>query len=354
MNESLQNYKIIIACAGLGMGNASRTAALIEALSKQSLASNYNLNITVCTWGAGYAFLNEFKKNNSLNFEIKELLPYGGGKSLFEFGNVFIRNSLKLKKEINSISPDLLILDSDYHWPSYLGSSFPKIFIGQAIDVVNRYKLSTHLFKTFSTRLNMFFREKLDAFYQLAVADIVLVPSFSPQSSQSRKIKNISLIVRGEFLKPQEQVIRPTKKIAILLSGSEIEKEAFLKIGTEYNIEVFSPQKNSLQLSHSKQLDCYEMILTQGGLTSISEVLSRGIFLGVFPIQNHPEQILNAIEIEKMKMGLMGSLDELNDFTAFLQKLTLAKDNRSHSNITCNGATEAAFIIFQTLEKHKT
>jgi uncharacterized protein (TIGR00661 family) len=345
--------KILISCAGLGMGNASRISSLLESLVEQSSARDIKISLKVLSWGAGHAFLKEFKKECSFDFELTELKKFSN-LSILNFIRTFASNSVKLSHEINHFLPDIIILDSDYHLPGYFFKKCPRIFIGQAIDVLERAKTNNYQFQSFAERLNMFFREKLDSIYQLIVSDAVIVPSFNLRPSNNPKIKKVSLIIRKEFLMTKAVQVT-ANKIAILLSGSEIDKEFFLTIEKTYNIKIFTPNNyQSSFLSHSSELDEYDVIFTQGGLTSISEVLSRKKFLVVFPIQNHPEQILNAIEVEKMGLGMRAHLSDLNDFKTFSKKVLKKKTEMKTGVVQCSGATEGALVIMDFLSRNIT
>jgi uncharacterized protein (TIGR00661 family) len=347
-------FKIMISCAGLGMGNASRICAILEALYSKAQRENASITCHVVSWGAGYLFLNNFKKNCNFDFELTQIQNYERKANIIDFLKCYFSNNRKLKLLINQFKPDLLILDSDYHLLSHINIKIPKISIGQASDVLDRIPLTKYKAKNISEKLTLFFREELDACFQKIISSKVLVPTFvinldSSFKSNSNLIK-IPLIVREEFLRPISNIEISKNSIGVLLSGSEIDKDEFLKLKLEQPVEIISPnQKESNILSHAKTLDKFDIIFTQGGLSSISEVVARKKFFVVFPIKNHPEQIINALEVERLGLGMKSSLEDLKDFPKLLKSIYAKKEMANRTNIDCSGAQKAALIIFQHL-----
>jgi predicted glycosyltransferase len=324
--------------AGLGMGNASRLAAILEALSKMDC----EINVKIYEWGAGHQFLKNFLKNPT-SVELRELHSYNMKQGLWGFIKTYLKNSKELFLAIKNEEPDLLLLDSDYHFPAYLFYKKPKIYIGQASDVLER--ALTHQYKpqSFFERINFIIREKADALFQQVISTIVLVPVFTTTKQSKSHFKKIPLIVREEFLTtPLDNTAQST---GILLSGSQINKEFFLNLKDRYQLPIISPSsENSSELTRAKTLDAFDVVITQGGLTSISEVLSRGKKLIVVPIKNHPEQILNAIEIESLGLGIKVEQEDLTDLDTIIKNL-----KTTSTQIDCTGAQKAAEIIVEYL-----
>src|SRR5947208_1851671 len=110
----MRSKKILISCAGLGMGNASR----VSGIAKELLETDVEL--TIASWGAGFRFLREFKQNSKLQFDLLELQPYGG--STLRSALAFVSNCVRLRRLVKEFRPDAILLDSDYHVPAYLGA----------------------------------------------------------------------------------------------------------------------------------------------------------------------------------------------------------------------------------------
>ncbi|MBC7538050.1 MAG: hypothetical protein H7281_04470 [Bacteriovorax sp.] len=345
-------FKIMISCAGLGMGNASRICATIEALQSIAQKENFSITCHVVSWGAGYLFLKNFKESSKLGFELTEIQNYRHQYNIFNFLKCYYSNTKAIKLTINQFKPDLLVLDSDYHFISYVMLKIPKISISQASDVLDRIPLTNYRPKDFSEKITLFLREVLDAFFQKIISTKVLVPSFTLELDSKEYLNRIKipLIVREEFLQPTHDLEENGNSIGVLLSGSEIDKDAFLNLKQEQSINVITPNlNNSNIISHARLLDKYNIIFTQGGLSSISEVIARGKFLIVFPIRNHPEQMINALEVERLGLGMKASLDDLKDFAKLLKEINLKKERTKKRFIDCTGSHKAAEIISRFL-----
>lgn len=336
--------KILVSCAGLGMGNASRISAILEAIHKDSQMRNASVSLHVISWGAGHLFLKHFREACGFDFELIEIKRYDSF-SLGKFISTYFSNTTAIKDAIKKIDPDLMILDSDYHLLSWMLFTKPKISIAQARDVVDRISLHDYSAEDFKERMTLFVREELDAFFQKHVFDKVLIPSFYPSRSADKEIK-IPLIVREEFLRDSPEMDRNQKQnVTVLLSGSEIDRNNFLEL-KKYNFKIISPgvgPKNIL--SRADDLDHSDIIFTQGGLSSISEALARKKFLVVFPMTNHPEQELNSREVEKNKAGLRASVSELQNLDSLMEKIKKVKSAGEATHFPCDGAQVAAGII---------
>lgn len=360
--SSSEPERILISCAGLGMGNASRVIAIVEALTSLCEQNGKKLSCQIVTWGSAFHFLKEYKRESTLPFELIEAHSYGNAaamlnlfspRAIFNFTKTFIRNLIFLRKSVKAFKPGLIILDSDYHFPAYFRSGCPIVYIGQANDILERARRDDYRPASLRERLNFNLREKLDSFLQSLFSNWVLVPSFSTSGVQGEKIKKIPLIVRKEFL---QSVRAPGSKqsVGILLSGSEIEKSAFLSIAEKYGLKVLSPgsgQSQNTVPSHAGTLDEFDIIFTQGGLSSISECIARAKFLVVFPMSHHPEQLLNAVEVEQLGVGMRSKLEDLEHFPELLEKIVHKKERAFKGSIGCNGAEVAAQIILQALSR---
>lgn len=342
---------VLISCAGLGMGNASRAVAVMEALQAKAAAEGREIYFHAASWGAGYRFLASYRAQMQVPFDLSELRPLSG-QTMWSAVRNYFANISSLRRLRESVKPRLVVMDSDYHFPAFFGVR--RIFVGQAHDVVARARRRAYRLSTWREWFNFHFKERLDAALQSLTAHMVLVPCFSvtkPRASSDQgKIKNIPLIVRKEFLqRPQESLAHPLS-VGLLLSGSQLEKKPFITFAETHGFKVLSPVRPEAVPTHAAFLDSFDIVFTQGGLSSISEGIARGKFLVVFPIKEHPEQILNACEVEDLGLGLRASTDELEDFPALLERISWMRAH-AKAGASCSGAEAAAAYIYRALKR---
>ncbi|MBX3020986.1 MAG: hypothetical protein KF799_04860 [Bdellovibrionales bacterium] len=353
---------ILICCAGLGMGNASRAVALMESLHSQAGGGSVQ-HFHVASWGAGYKFLRSYQEKSTrsdFTFDLTELKPYSISRPATGLIN-YLRNTRTLRRLMRMLQPSLIVLDSDYHFPAYGRRRGALISLGQAEDVLERANRYPDLVTNWRQYFNLQWRERLDAWLQSLFSDLVLVPCFDPKTStgsraslrRARKLVRIPLIVRQEFLNPLPPVA-PTAVAGLLLSGSELEKQPFLDFAARHSWPVLAPgEGSSVELSQAAALDSFDFVLTQGGLSSISECIARGRFAVIFPLQDHPEQMLNARAAEALGVGLQADVRELARLPALLERIGRARIRSPRRRPECDGAHVAARVLNEVLTKVK-
>jgi len=322
------------------MGNAARVVAIIEALRGRAKCH-------VVTWGAGRRFLEEYQRQYPTDFELTTLHDYppaGSGFRPWRLLRCFAKNSLLLRRLIVRLKPAALLLDSDYHWPAYFGLAQPTVYLGQALDVLERARHTRYRPATWREWWAMLLRERLDAAYQRVFATRILVPCFFGTASSGGRVERIPLLVRREFRAPAAR--RPVPgRIGVLLSGSHTEREAFCAAAARNQFTVLS-----LVPSRALHLDECEVVIVQGGLSSISECIARGKFMVVVPIDNHPEQFLNAVEVERLGLGIRSSLYELGRPNLLLERIRGAMERSSRARVDCDGAEASALSLLRLLQ----
>lgn len=345
------NESILVCCAGLGMGNASRVTAVVESLLEMARRDGRRVDIHIFSWGAGYDFLRRYNEENGRPFQLFRGHAYGG---ILRWPAQFIRNARLVRVLVRRLRPSLILLDSDYHFPAYFRCHCPVVYLGQAVDVVERARAGRYRTASWRECFNYYLKECLDSWLQGLFSTMVLVPSFSGERAGDRKVRRIPLIVRKEFLSEPQRGFSGAS-VGLLLSGSETEKQVFVEFARRHGFTVVAPGFNGSAPSvpsHASSIDQFDVVFTQGGLSSISECIARSKFVVVFPIREHPEQILNACEVESLGLGVRSSVDELDHFPRLLRKIeeTRRRQN-SRKDIRCNGAQVAASLIYQKLSK---
>lgn len=327
------------------MGNASRVVAIVEAISDQAQEMGAQIRCHVVTWGSGHRFLSEYKKDGHADFDLTRIEDYSLKPNLFRYMTTFGKNVITIRRLVKKLKPKVLILDSDYHFPAYFGAGCPVVYVGQAKDILERARLNRYRPSTVRERIAFALREKLDSVLQTIFSTAVLVPCFSGTGSKGKRIHRIPLIVRKEFLQ-QNSPSERGDRIGMLLSGSEIERNAFLTLAEKYNLPLLSPVP-----SKASKLDQCEIVLIQGGLSSISECIAREKFMVVVPMSDHPEQLLNAQEVEQLGLGIRSDIAEVTRLSILMEKIErqqlIWKEQKKA--IDCGGAKAAANHILNFL-----
>lgn len=331
------------------MGNASRVVAIVEAISDQARELGSQVRCHVVTWGSGHRFLSEYKKDGHAEFELTRIEDYSLKPNLFRYMTTFGKNVVAIRRLVKELRPKILILDSDYHFPAYLGAGCPVVYVGQAKDILERARSNSYRPANLRERFAFAMREKLDSVLQTIFSTMVLVPCFGDTGTKSKRVQRIPLIVRKEFLQ-QNSVTERKDRIGMLLSGSEIERNAFLSLAEEYNLPLLSPVP-----SRASKLDQCEIVLIQGGLSSISECIARSKFMVVVPMRDHPEQLLNAQKVEQLGLGIRSNLGEVTSFQNLLEKIDREQSRWKNQKtpIDCGGAKAAAQHILNFLGPHQ-
>ncbi|MGE0527980.1 MAG: glycosyltransferase [Bdellovibrionales bacterium] len=337
--------RILIVCAGLGMGNASRVVALMQALETQAQHDGRSLAIEVASWGWGFDFLASYQQQHPTRFQLHRLKSYTiasqPGLGLLAAPFIYLQNVRALRRITAALAPHLIVLDSDYHFAAYLGCAGRRVTIGQAHDVVARLNTGHYQISSWREILNFVLRERLDALSQRWFSSLVLVPSFTftRQWPATGKVCPIPLMVRAEFLDTTAST--PVDgSVGILLSGSSQERQPFLDCAARYGIRILEQVP-----SEARALNELDIVFTQGGLSSISECLALGKYLIVVPMSDHPEQQLNAREVERLGLGVSAQAAELKDLPTLLARARKTRAQQDPTRVDCTGANVAARLL---------
>ncbi len=291
--------------SGWGLGHATRTWAIIQ----QILEADNQSKIIVFSWGVGYRFFTS--KSSQINFELYALTSYIDDSAVyglkfakkvrfaFRSVKIWIKNSIYIHQLLKNKKNLICIVDSDYHFFSYY---FKKTFlasISQTPFIIHHWRRN---FFKFSVLMNIRFAffEWFDYLLQKLFCDVIFSPSFHILPDYDGRIKFIPPIVRTEFLiSPSQTIIQP---IGVIGSGSVFSEE--IKQKTR-NLNYVYEEKNEFGLGASgvPVIDTFGSLITQCGFSSLSECYARNKKMFLVPIDNHPEQLINAYVLIAMKKG---------------------------------------------------
>ncbi len=330
--------KISIILSGLGMGNSSRCEAVIQ----QLLLIDPQLELSIFTWGNGTMYFQSVLDNYSSNIVLIDLHSLSTGNIFLSLKNYFLNTIILIKSFVKN-KPNRIILDSDYHFLSYLFLRNRVFYISQAADVVSRF----FKFKfnwTFKELINFFVLEFLDLCFQVIVSRNILVPCFYEKNFLIRKLKSVPLIVRKNFLNFNGKNSATVEVGGVLLSGSGLEFEKIERVFNGKKVQIISPERREkFKVSEPEIFKDFKYVITQGGLSSISEMLSMKMPLLVLPISNHVEQRLNGLEVESSGLGKIYNVNK--SFEEQVKSISNQANAKDVVFPSCDGAKVIAKII---------
>ena len=301
---------LVIMCSGLGMGNSTRLLGVVQALRSCAQASPERLRIAVCTNGRAVRFWET--EGKTLGTDVIRFQSYGPRSAephvrvpwLSFLGPAaawaYLVNSLRVFSFLRRSKADLALIDSDYHCLPLVLFRVPVFALGQAWDVVRRDAGARP-----AIRRDGMLVEKLDLLFQRLISERIFAPCFEPAVAAGRRIRPIPLIVRREFEAPADA--RPTGPILVLLGGSGIGSAPLRAYARKHGLPVIgAPEGAASALDNLGRplIDAAPAVITQGGLSSISECLARRKKMIVLPIEKHAEQLSNALTVQRLGLGL--------------------------------------------------
>ena len=292
-SEDADQLRVLLALSGLGLGNATRQHALLEELASRLAAEKRRLDLVVCGWGRAAAYFRDRP-----GIRLVELAPYPGSPL------VFLRNSYRIFREVLRHRPQIILLDSDYHWPAYFFLRSRVVYVGQAWNVVFAAIRERPRWPA-RTWLRFLFLELGDALYQTIFSRLVLAPGFVEETKETALCARIPLLVRSAYRSshPEEAETAPEEWI-VSLSGSGLESHALRELADSRGYPLLGPKAEGDPVCTERpRLDGYAGVITQCGLSSLSEAVARRKPMALVPMANHPEQHMNALTVARLRWG---------------------------------------------------
>lgn len=331
---------IFLCCSGLGLGNATRSFAIAEELREQ----NPEQEIHIFSWGRALDF---WKSQSTLEgLRIHEMSGYVGTVGLKNIFSYF-SNTFRLWRARRLFAPQLVLLDSDYHFGAFFLRRFPLYFLGQAYDVLSRAKRVGFKSRNFKEGLTFLFREKFDFYAQYLFCDYILVPTFAPSAGRAQgKIRPVALIVRKFFLKaapPASEEI----SYAVVASGSGWGRKQLANVASSLREDLRIPPVHH---EISETMRTGTVVLTQGGLSSISECVALNKFCVCAPLEGHPEQEINARTLELLGLGIALRDSRPENSSRVRTQFEAFRANAARERILCDGAQQIGRLMLSELQ----
>ena len=339
--------KVLMMPCGIGMGHVSRCIAIANKLKEKGV------EVAFASYGSGYETLVEagvYKTD-----KLPDIKFYGNGgeldikhtaKKSIDAPFILLKSIYHESKIIKKFKPDVVVADSHYSVPITC-----KVLGIPCIMITN--ELTLNFSELYPDEKPI---EYLENGLKRFITDVsglcnaILIPDIEDSIEIPSKLEDIALFT-GPILKNNPDEIadkteirkkfglnKEDKIILITVGGSEFGKkllkliyEASESIESDKIIIVTGPQiksdfiQNSDKIIKKKFLDnmmewinLSDLVISLAGHTTTMELASLGIPNILVPIDNHPEQAKNALNMEKYGISIVNNLKELNpaDFAA--------------------------------------
>ncbi len=355
--------KILFIVTGIGLGDATRVHAVIEAIMKKQPKTKVLI--------AGY--------DNSFNYfrgKYPTIKIHGyrmmGRRMKFSFWSFVTRNfllpfywvytAIKLKRSVKRFNPDIIISDFE---PS-------GITIAKAIDkkCVAIFGFDPFLYAEYRkehriSRLMALQARYLESLY--SKFSFVIIPALGGRR-RTLVYNYVNPILSKKFdkLPSKAKIMKELKlkkePIVVMLGGSKFgmklaksiasntkhfKNELFIAFGGE---ETKIKAKKFIHYPYSDEIHKYikaaKAVITLGGQTTIAECIALKRPMLIYPIEDHIEQLLNAFAMEDYSMSAKFSEERLkDDIKEFLDILPELQKKMNKIKVKTNGAEQVAGLI---------
>jgi len=381
------NMKVLMMPCGIGMGHTSRSISLAEKLQER------NVEVVFASYGSGYEMLKaqgkyetaklpdiKFYGNNG-GFDIK----YTARKSI-DVPFIFLKSIYHESKIIKKFKADVIVADAHYSVPITA-----KVLGVPCIMVTN--ELTLNFSRLYPDEKTMEYLENgLKRFINdvLKLCSAILIPDIENSIEVPPKLKE-KTIFTGPFLKQNPDEMEDKKKIRQKLGFKEDEKIVLVTVGGSE----FGKKLLSIIYDASEEIDCDKLIIITGpqidsdfipdsdkiikkkflenimewmklsdvivslaGHATTMEIASLGIPSIIVPVENHSEQLKNALAMKKYGISYVKNIKELGleelslDINNILKDEDLIKkiDNIKKEFSKYNGTRNAVEIILKSAE----
>ena len=344
--------KVLIMPCGIGMGHASRCVTIARKLQEEGV------EVAFASYGCGYEMLDSYHEYQIL--KLPEIKFYGDKgildikytiKKSVDIPYIFLKSIYQESKIIKRFKPDIIVADSHFSVPitaKVLG--IPCIMIQNELTL-NFSELYPEEKKVeyVETGLKKFIKDVCN------LSEVIIVPDIEGSTEIPEKLDK-KVVHTGPFLRDEAYNImskdeikrklgfkNSDKIVMVTVGGSDFGKELLKlicysasKLKCDRLIFVTGPGIEadficeSDKIVKKKFLDnmmewmkISDVILTLAGHTTIMEIISLGIPNIIIPIDNHPEQLKNAVNVEKYGISIVKELKNLdpNEISADINRL---------------------------------
>lgn len=379
--------KVLMMPCGIGMGHTSRSIALAEKLQER------NVEVVFASYGSGYEILKAQGKYETARLpDIKFYGDNGGldikctARKSIDAPFIFLKSIYHESKIIKKFKPDVIVADAHYSVPVTA-----KVLGIPCIMITN--ELTLNFSSLYPEEKTM---EYLENGLKRFINDVskqcyaILIPDIENSIEVPSKLKE-KTIFTGPFLKQDPDKIGDKKELREKSGFKEDDKIVLVTVGGSD----FGKKLLNLIYGASEKIDCDKIVMITGpgidpdfipdsdkiikkkflenimewmklsditvslaGHTTTMEIASLGIPSIIVPVENHSEQLKNALTMEKYGISYVRNINNVNpeefagDINNILKDEDLIEkiDNIKKEFSRYNGTKKAVEIILKSAE----
>ncbi len=382
--------KVLFMTCGIGMGHISRDITLAKRLEEK------NIDVAFASYGSGYEMLSKHEKYKI--FKLPDIQLYGGNgeldikytaKKSVNIPFIFLKSIYKEIKIIKELKPDIVIGDSHYSAPITC-----KILKIPCILITN--ELTLNFAELYSDKKIIEYAENgLKGFIEGVSnqCDAIIIPDIEKSIEIPPKLRNIATFT-GPFLKKDIYEIKSKKELRKKWGFHENDKIILVTVGGS----TFGKKLLQIIMESAKWIKCDKIVIVTGpqispdfiqmsdkivkkefledimdwmklsdvaislaGHNTTMELASLGIPSILLPIDNHSEQIKNALNMEKYGISIVKNINKLNaeEFAEDINNILHDESLKQKAEIVkkefakYDGKESAAKIILKYVEQIK-
>jgi len=382
--------KVLFMTCGIGMGHVSRDITLAKKLEEK------NVDVTFASYGSGYEMLS--KQGNYKILKLPDIQLYGGNgeldikytaKKSINMPFIFLKSIYHESKIIKELKSDLVIGDSHYSAP--ITCKMLKI---PCILITN--ELTLNFAELYPDRKIIEYAENgLKRFIEDVSnqCNAIIIPDIENSIEIPPKLRDITTFT-GPFLKRNPSQIEDKNELRKKLGFHEDDTIVLVTVGGSK----FGKKLLNLIIDSAKWIDCNKMIIVTGpqissdfildsnkivkkeflddimewmklsdvvislaGHNTTMELASLGIPSILVPIDNHSEQIKNALNMKKYGISAVKNINELNpqEFADDINNILHDDDLKQEAKVVkkefskYDGKENAAKIILKYAKQKK-
>ena len=333
--------RVLLMPCGIGMGHASRCLTIARKLQEEGV------EVAFASYGCGYEMLDAYHEYKTL--KLPDIKFYGSNgefdikytaKKSINIPYIFLKSIYYESRMIRKFKPDIILADSHFSVPITA-----KLFGVPCIMIQNELTLNFSEFYPQEKKIK-YLENGLKKFIRniCKLSKVIIVPDVPGTTEIPLKL-NIKVVHTGPFLKNNPDKMPSKNDLRIKLGFNNSDKIVLVTVGgSNFGIDLlklicdssslikcdrliivtgpeieadFIPEtqyiiKKKFLDNMMEWMKISDVIITLAGHTTIMEIISLGIPNIIIPIDNHPEQLKNAVNIKKYGISIVKELKNLD------------------------------------------